>query len=202
MASGYTASFAMSAITNDAAPVGTIAAGHGLVVGDYVEVKSGWSRLTEKILKVTAVATNQVTFAGIDTSNVTIFPAGGGVGTIRKITGWTQIQQVLNTSSTGGEQQFTEYQFLEADSQRRLPTTKSAGGLTISVADDPTLPGFILASAANDDRLPRAERITLPSMKEILYNSYVSLNKTPSLTVNELMACEMTLSFLAEPTRI
>ena len=35
----------------------------------------------------------------------------------------------------------------------------------------------------------------------LFYNCYISLNKTPSLTVNELMACEVTLSMLAEPVR-
>ncbi len=202
IASGYNTVKNMTAISNAVAAVATLEASHGVAVGDYVEVTSGWSRLTNKILKASAVATNDVTFAGLDTSLTSIYPAGQGVGTVREISGWTQLQQVLSTSSTGGEQQFTEYQFLESDAQRRLPTTKSAGGLTISVADDPTLAGFILASAANDDRLPRAVKIVLPSGKEILYNCYISLNKTPTLTVNEIMACEATLSFLAEPQRV
>ena len=90
---------------------------------------------------------------------------------------------------------------LEADAQKRIPTFKSAAGLTFSVADDPTLAGYVLASTANDDRLPRAVRITLPSGATIFYNAYISLNKTPSLTVNQIMAVEVTLSLLAEPVR-
>lgn len=90
---------------------------------------------------------------------------------------------------------------MEGDSQKRIPTFKNAAGLTFSVADDPTQAGYQLASAANDDRLPRAVRITLPSGSIILYNAYISLNKTPSLTVNEIMACQVTLSLLAEPVR-
>ena len=127
--------------------------------------------------------------------------AAGGAGSIREITGWTQLSQILSSSSSGGEQQFLEYQLLESDAQKRIPTFKSAAGLSFSIADDPTLAGYILASAANDDRLPRAVKITLPSGSVILYNAYVSLNKTPSLTVNEVMACEVTLSLLAEPVR-
>lgn len=202
IASGYAASKVMSAISNAIAAVGTLEASHGVTAGDYVEVTSNWSRLTGKILKASAVSTNDVTWAGLDTTSTVAYPAGQGAGSVREISGWTQLLQVLSTSSTGGEQQFTEYQFLEADAQRRLPTTKSAGGLTISVADDPSLAGFILASAANDDRLPRAVRVVLPSGKEILYNAYISLNKTPTLTVNEIMACEATLSFVAEPHRV
>ena len=35
----------------------------------------------------------------------------------------------------------------------------------------------------------------------IYYNAYISMNKTPSLSVNELMAVEVTLSLLAEVVR-
>lgn len=202
IATGYGSKVNMTAVTNAVEAVATLAAGHGLAVGDYVEVTSGWSRMDGKVLKVKTVATNDVTFTGFDTSSTAAFPAGSGTGSIRKLNGWQQIQQILSTSSTGGEQQFVEYQLLEADAQRRIPTTKSAGGLTVSIADDPDLNGYKLASAANDDRLPRGIRVLLPSTKEILYNAHVSLNKTPTLTVNEIMACEMTLSFVAEPHRV
>ena len=124
-----------------------------------------------------------------------------GVGTVREISTWTQIAQVLSTQSDGGQQQFFTYQLLEADAEKRIPTTKSAGGLTIRIADDPTLAGYIAASAANDDRLPRALRITMPNGSVLLYNTYVSLNKTPTFTVNQAMECEVTFSFLAEPVR-
>ena len=60
---------------------------------------------------------------------------------------------------------------------------------------------LILAAAANDDRLQRAVRVTLPNASVIYYNAYISLNKTPSLGVNELMAVEVTLSLLAEVVR-
>lgn len=201
IASGYGTAKTMSALTNANPGVATLEASHGISSGDFIEVVSGWSRLTDKIVRAGTVATNDVPLEGIDTTLTSIYPAGGGIGTVREVTGWTQLSQILSSSSNGGEQQFLEYQFLEADAQKRIPTFKSASGLTFTIADDPTLPGYILASEANDDRLPRAVRVTLPSGAIILYNAYISLNKTPSLTVNELMACEVTLSLLAEPVR-
>ena len=201
IASGYGEVKTMSAITNANPGVATLEASHGIVAGDFFEVTSGWSRLTDKIIKAGTVSTNDVQLLGIDTSLTSIYPAAGGAGSIREITGWTQLSQILSSSSSGGEQQFLEYQLLESDAQKRNPTFKSAAGLSFSIADDPTLAGYILASAANDDRLPRAVKITLPSGSVILYNAYISLNKTPSLTVNEIMACEVTLSLKAEPVR-
>jgi hypothetical protein len=201
IAASYGDSKAMSAITNANPGVATLAASHGIIVGDYMEMISGWSRLTNKIVRASVVATNDVSLEGQDTSLTSIYPAAGGAGSIREILSWTQLAQVLSSSSSGGEQQFKDYQFLESDSQRRIPTTKNAAGLSFSIADDNTLAGYLLASAANDDRLPRAVRITLPSGAKLLYNCYISLNKTPSLTVNDIMACEVTMSMLAEPVR-
>ena len=201
IATTYGTAKTVSGISNANPGVATLGAAHGITTGKYLEVTSGWSRLTDKIVKAGTVATNDVPLAGVDTSLTSIYPAGGGIGSVREITGWTQLSQILSSSSSGGEQQFLEYQFLEADAQKRIPTFKNASGLTFSIADDPTLLGFQLASAANDDRLARAVRVVLPNGAEILYNAYISLNKTPSLTVNEIMACEVTLSLLAEPVR-
>jgi hypothetical protein len=201
IASGYGAVKAMSAVTNASPAVATLEASHGVIVSDILEVTSGWSRLTDKIVRVSAVATNDVTLEGYSTTLTSIYPPGTGVGTVREITGWTQLTQILQSGSNGGEQQFLEYQFLEGDAQKRIPTFKNAAGLTFSVGDDDTLAGYILAAAANDDRLQRAVRITLPSGALLFYNAYISLNKTPSLTVNELMAVEVTLSLLNEPVR-
>lgn len=201
VSSGYEAVQEITALTNGSPSAFTTSAAHNLTDGDIVEVTSGWSRLTNKVVRVDNVSASSGDLENIDTTKTGIYPAGGGAGSLRKITGWTQLSQILSSTSTGGEQQFLEYQFLEADAQKRIPTFKTAAGLTFSVADDDTLPGYQLISQANDDRLPRAVRITLPSGAILLYNAYISLNKTPSLTINELMANEVTLSLLAEPVR-
>jgi hypothetical protein len=201
IASGYDAADIMSAVTNAKPAVATLTAGHGIVANDYIEVTSGWSRLTDKVVRAGTVAGDTVELLGVDSSMLSVYAAGGGAGSVRKVTGWTQLSQILQSTSSGGEQQFLEYQFLESDAQKRIPTFKSAAGLSFSIADDPAQPGYILAATANDDRLPRAVRISLPNGATIVYNAYISLNKTPSLTVNEIMACEVTLSLLNEPVR-
>lgn len=200
IANGYGTSSTITGISN-ASPAVATAAGHGFATGDFVEVTSGWSRLTNKVVKVGVVTAGTFELLGVDSSMTSIYPVGAGVGTARKVTGYTQLAQILSSSSNGGEQQFLDYQFLEADAQKRIPTFKSAAGLQFSVADDTTQPGYIVAAGANDDRLPRAVKATLPSGSVISYNAYISINKTPSLTVNELMAIECTMSLLAEPMR-
>lgn len=201
IASGYGASKTMSAVSNAGTAVATLESSHGVAQGEFIEVTSGWSRLNNRIVRAGTVNSNDVDLDGINSTSTAIYPSGGGTGSVREITGWTQLTQILESSTSGGEQQFLEYQFLEDDAQKRIPTFKSASGLTFSVADDPSLAGYILAATANDDRLPRAVRVTLPSGSLILYNAYISLNPTPSLTVNSIMAVQVTLSLLNEPVR-
>lgn len=200
IASGYGSPITVTALSNAAEAVA--AATNTLVDGDFVEVTSGWSRLNGKVARVKTASGTGFTLEGIDTTDTTAYPAGTGIGTIRKVSGWTQIQQVLTTSTSGGDQQFATYQFIEADQETRIPTTKSAAGLDLSIADDPSLPGYAALAVANDDRNQRALKCTLSNSSIILYNAYFSLNKTPSMTANQVMACQATLSFInADPVR-
>lgn len=200
IASGYGSPKTITAITN-ANPGVASSTAHGFTDGDLVEVTSGWSRLTEKVVRVDNATADAFSLEGIDTSLESIYPAGGGAGSAREVTGFTQLAQITNSTSSGGEQQFLDYQFLEADAAKRIPTFKNPAQVTFTVADDPSLPGYQLAKAANDDRLPRAVRITLANGSILLYNCYISLSTIPSLTVNELMTVEVTLSLLSEPVR-
>ncbi len=99
IASGYGASKAMSVLTNANPGVATLAAAHGVVQGDFIEVTSGWSRLDQKIVRAGTVATNDVQLEGIDSTLTSIYPAGAGIGSVREITGWTQLSQILSSSS-------------------------------------------------------------------------------------------------------
>lgn len=200
MASGYGSSLTVTILTNANPAVATSTA-HGLSNGDYVEFTSGWSRLTDKVLRVANVTANTFELEGYDTSSTSTYPAGTGTGSVRKITGWTQIQNILSLTTSGGEQQFLDYQTLESDSQKRIQTFKNASTMTMEIGDDPTSAGQIALSVANDDRLTRAFRITLPSASKLLYNGTASFNKTPSLNVNQLMSCQATIAQKAEVVR-
>lgn len=199
--SGSLASVAITGITNALPAVVTTAAAHGLVTGDFVEIVSGWSRLTNKIVRITMLTTTTFSIDSYDTTLTSIYPAGAGAGTVAKVSGFTQLAQILTSTSSGGDQQFLTYQFLEGDSQKQIPTYKNPVSIAFTVADDSSQPGYQLAGVANDDRLPRAVKVTLASGSIILYNAYISLNRTPSLTVNALMECQVTLSLLAEVVR-
>lgn len=201
IASAYGAAKTMSALSNATEGVATLEASHGVIVGDILEVTSGWELLTGRIVRAGAVATNDVTLEDIDTSSTSLYPAGAGTGTVREVSSWAQIPQILNPNSEGGEQQYTEFQFLSAKRQQRLPTVKSAQGLGFQIADDPTLAIYATLLAADLDGLPRAVRVQLPSGAVIYYNTTVSFNPNPSLTINQVSVVTASLSFTADLTR-
>ena len=200
LATVYGSAIAVTAASN-ANPVVLTAAAHGLANGDLVEVSSGWSRINNRIFRVSPSASGTVALPALHTSNTPTYTPCGGAGSVRKITTLTQITQILETTSSGGEMGFTEVSLLENDFSTQLPTQASAQSIAISIADDPTLPGFIAVKAAAETRSPRALVVTLPNNSVILYNGIVSLDETPSLTKNSVMAVKSTFSLQGRPVR-
>lgn len=200
IASAYATAKTITAISN-AVSASCSSTSHGFVAGDILEITSGWSRLNSRVVRVLSATTDAFVLDGVDTTSTTLYPVGGGAGSARKITTWQQITQVLEFTTSGGEQQFVTYSFLEEDVEHQIPTIKSASSFAMTIGDDASLPWYSILSTANDDRVPRAVRITLPSASSILYNGYVTLNKTPTLTKNEIMGLQSTVSLTSEPMR-
>lgn len=201
MGSSYGAAKTLSAFSNANPGVATLEASHGIIVGDVFEVTSGWSRTNGNVYRASVVATNDVTVEGLNTSNATLFPAGSGTGTVREVTGWTQITQVLDLTTSGGDQQFATYSPLEDDAEHQIPTVKSPIVIKMKIGDDASLPHYATLATADADRQQRVIRIMLPSGSPIYFSAYVTLQKTPTLTKNEVMGLEVTLSLINQVTR-
>lgn len=200
LATAYASSQVVSAVSSASEAVATANA-HTLANGDLIEFTSGWSKANGRIFRVKGVAANTFTLEGLDTTNPNLFPAGSGAGSVRKITGWTQISQVLESTSQGGEQQFANYSFLENDFQSQIPTETSAQSISVSIADDPALAGYQALRAANGTKVAVGLRATLPSGSLILYNAYVGFDETPSMTKGQVMACKASFSLVNRPVR-
>ncbi|WKN20809.1 phage tail protein [Azotobacter vinelandii] len=200
VASAYAAAVAFTAITN-ANPAVATAAGHTLQNGDIVLVESGWAGLNGRLARVTGVAADNFSLEGFDTTSTAKYPAGSGIGAVKKITTWVQVPQVTEVATSGGEQQFATFGFLEEDEDRQLPTTKSPSSMTLTVADDPALAYVSVVEAADEGRGLEAARLNLPDGSSILYGAYLSITTTPTLSRNNLMTRAVTLSLAGRPTR-
>lgn len=192
---------AITAVTNGEPPKAT-AAGHGFDDGDFIVLRSGWNGMNERVARVINSDAGTFELEGINTVNLTNFPAGAGVGGATEITRWQQIDQVLQFSMTGGEQQYVTFAFLEEDFERNLPSVFSARTIEIRVADDPNNAGFQELQNLEGQKLMRPLRVELPNGSTLLYNGVVSFSSTPTLTKGEVMSCPATISLQGPPTRV
>ncbi|MDF3851352.1 phage tail protein [Achromobacter denitrificans] len=200
LATAYGLSKPITNISN-ANPGVASSAAHGLANGALIELKSGWQKLNERILRVADSAAGTFALEGANTLSPIQFPAGTGTGSFREITAFTQITQILEVSTSGGEMQFATYSFLENDFESQVPTQASAQSMEITIADDPSLAGYKALQVAAELREPRALRITFPNGSMILYYGILSFNETPSMTKGEVMGVRATFSLQSRPVR-
>ncbi len=193
IATAFGAAISFTAITNAAPPVVTATA-HGLIDGDYVMVQSGWCELDGRAFKVGAVDTDSFTLVGADTTDTVKYPAGSGAGSVQKITSWTDLPCIVNSSTTGGEQQFTEVACLQEDSPTNLPNGFSAASLSFDVSDDDSSAAIEIMEDLTEAQDTSVVRVLLRTMKEILYPGYVSITPFPTLTRGEVMTRTVSVS--------
>ena len=201
IASAYGSSFAVSVATNATESVITVAAGHGLVVGDFFEFTSGWDLATGRIFRAKTVAVNDVTVEGLNTTSTTNYPAGGGTGSLRKITTFTTITQLQNIGTGGGTQNFADITTIADRTQKQIPTTRSAQEITMTTFDDPALGWYAPVVSASDSATPAALRFIFPNGSRLVANGYWSIQKTPNVSANQPLTADITFSALAEPVR-
>jgi hypothetical protein len=190
----------ITAISN-ANPAVVSATAHGFVEGDIVVITSGWVKLTGRSFKVGTITTDTFVLTGVNTLSTQGYPAGVSAGTAKKVEKWVNIPQITEVASSGGEQQFYQFGFLEEDEDRQIPTTKSPSTLTLTVADDPSQPYVPVVEAADELKEERVQRLNLVNGDIILYNSIASITNTPSLTRNQIMVRTITLAQQGRVTR-
>jgi hypothetical protein len=199
-AATYATPLAVTATSNATEAVCTVA-GATLVAGDIVLAASAWTALNNKVVRVKTATTTAITLESIDTTDTTVYPAGSGIGSLRKVLTWVQIPQVTDFASAGGEQNYTEVAFLEAQQGFQIPTDKSAASMTITVADDPTLPYVSVVNAADTARSIQAARLNLPGTDKIYYGVFTSISPQPTISRNNVMTKTVSLAQQATPTR-
>lgn len=201
IATTYGSASNMTALSNATEAVATLAAGHGVVVGDFLEVTSGWDLLNGRIVRVKTVATNDITFEGINTSSTANYPAGSGTGSVRRITAWTSVTQVQGVDTGGGDQNYADITTITDRTQKQVPTTRNAQTIDLTVFDDPSLTYYAAAVSAAESSSTIGLRMIFPNSSRIVINAYISVQKMPTVAVNQPLTARLSFSAYAEPTR-
>ena len=185
IASTYGSAVSVTAATNAASSVVT-AAGHACVVGDYAEIVTGasWQRAERRVYRVSAVATNDITLEGFDTTNTTLYPAAGFVGgTVRRISAWTTMTQITkDIEINGGELRTADITGIADVIEKVLPTYRSPVNLGLPYFSDVSLSWLSTVKTADEAQEVRAIRMVMPSGQRIVFNGYVSHQAIQTLT--------------------
>lgn len=181
IASAYAASKTVTVVTNASEAVVTSAA-HGYNNGDIVEITSGWGRLNLRNFRIKSVATDTFVLEGADTTSTTLFPAGSGIGSVRKVSTFTQITGVMNPQSSGGDPKTVTYKFVESDVEYSINDGFSATNYTMELdADSIGGAGYTALKALTDVQTYTCLKMVTRSGSLIFQPCTVALNEAVRL---------------------
>lgn len=186
IASAFGTAKTTTAVTNATEAVVTSAA-HGLTNGDVVEVTSGWGRLHKRVFEIKAVTTDNFTLKGADTTNTDFFPAGLGIGSVRKITAFTQIVQVLTAQSNGGDPRQVDYRYIESDVDYSINNGFAATSYNLTMdADSIGTAGYIALKSLTDVQSDTCMKMLSRNGARIFLPCTVALNESVQLADNQV----------------
>lgn len=200
VASTYLAAVAVTAASNASECVLTTAA-NTLASGDIVELTSGWTRANMRVFRVKAATSTSITLEGFDTTSTKIFPAGGGAGSVRKISAWTPIPFMKSFEVSGGDPKYNTEEFLDFPDEISMPNGFSSTTVTMTIADDVSLPHNAVLQTATDAASVAAVRVVLPSGAQLFYNGIVGFNPNPSMQKGQGMVVKCGLALQGRVVR-
>jgi hypothetical protein len=184
----------VSAVSNATEAVVTSTA-HGLANGDIVEITSGWGGLQLRSVRIKGVSTNNFTLEGMDTTNLTMFPPGSGIGSARKVATWVQLTNVLKPSSSGGDPKKVTYKFLESNVDFNMNDGFSAVDRTFELdADAISTPGYIALKSLTQVQSNTIMRTLAKSGAVTYLPCTVSLNEEEIMQDGSIVTCKVSIS--------
>jgi hypothetical protein len=192
IAATYATLKTFATISNATEAVADFEAAHGIIVGDILEVTSGWELLNGAIVRAGAVATNAVTFEDFDTSSTTRFPAGEGAGSAREISTWATITQVQQLTADNPGVEFVDITNLGNRVRKQIPGLENAPTLNFTIQYDSALSWWPTVLAASDANAQAAIRIITPGGRKVYSNAYWKMSRFPQLNTGQAITHVLT----------
>lgn len=194
LGSAYSAPQSTTVVTNAVEAVVTATA-HGYANGDFVEMTSGWGRLNRMIFRIKSVAANTFVLEGADTTYLPFFPAGTGLGSVRKVSAFTQIVQVLSVNFSGGDPNNVEFKYVESDVKGSINDGFGAVTGTLELdADSISTPGYLAARALTNVQTDTCIKMTTRNGSIVLYPCTVALNESVKIQDGNINSCTMAVN--------
>jgi hypothetical protein len=182
-------------IASNAATSVLTAVAHGLVDNDEFLFTSGWEDASNSVYKADQLTADTLGALGLDTTSTTFFAPGTGIGTLQKVSNWTDIPQVLTISNSGGDARFTTVQPLASRNGIQIPTGFNAASTTLTLAHDPSLANYQTMVAISRTQQKVAFRIVGGGGTTYGYG-YMSVSETPQMQSGQVNQVQVAISML------
>lgn len=208
ISSAVSAAIAASAVSNASPAVATVPTGT-IDEGDVLIVRAAaaWepaNNIAVQAGDVTVGATDTVQLLGLNTTDPLLYPASEAGMSLLVASAFVDFDQQGDPSTTGGDQQFWQGQFLESKSGRQIsvPTFKNAKVLTLPLYFDSSKPWYAAAKAADARKEPVVLRCKLADGDVLYRYGYLSFDADPSIAANNPMGNVATFTALGESTLV
>lgn len=201
LASVFAAAKTVTAVTN-AAEAQFSSVAHGFSVGDIVQVFSGWGRLNRRAARVKTSTTDAFVLEGINTTSLEVYPAGSGIGSVKKVTTWQQINKILNPSNSGGDPKNITVKFLESDVEENINDGFSAITESFDIdADEFGQASYEALRSLTDVQTDTILKKTLKSGAIIMTPCRVAMNENVKLADGSIMTNAVSINGNGKITR-
>ena len=201
VATAFSPAIPFTAITNAAEAVVTSTA-HGLLNNDIVEVTSAWGRLTRRAFRVKNVSANNYTLESANTTNTSIYPAGSGTGSVRKVNTFVQLTQTMNPQASGGEPKKVTYKYTEDDNEQTINDGFSATSRSIEIdADAIGTVGYTALRDLTEVQTNTILKTNLKSGSFTLLSCTIALNEEANMQEGQINRVKADFSGNSKSTR-
>lgn len=191
----FAAAKTISALSNADPAVATSTA-HGYSDNDEILLTSGWEDATDTVWKVDQKTADTFDILGLDSTDTNFYASGGGVGDAQKISGWTEIPQVLTIASSGGTARKTTINPIARRNGIIVPTGFEPTEITLTLGHDPSNANFKTMLGISRALTKVAFKMVLSGGAVTYGYGYMSVSEMPSLNNNQANSVTASLGLL------
>jgi len=190
----FAAAKTISALTN-ADPAVATSTSHGYTDGDEILLTSGWEDATDSVFKVDQLTADTFEIEGLNSVDTNFYAAGTGTGGAKKISGWTEIPQVLTIATQGGDARFTTINPIARRNAINVPTGFNPTSINLTLGHDPANANFKAMLGISRALTKVAFKMVLSGGAVTYGYGYMSVSESPNLSVNQAntVACALSL---------
>jgi hypothetical protein len=192
----FAAAKTISAMTN-ANPTVCTSTAHGYADNDEILLTSGWEDATDTVWRADQLTADTFSLLGLDATNTSFYPAGGGANSsAQRITGWTDIPQVLTIATSGGDARFTTISPLAKRNAINVPTGFNPTTITLTLGHDPSLAAYATMLNISRALSKVAFKMVISGGGTTYGFGYMSVSEAPSLNVNQANTVQAAITLL------